>query len=754
MPDLKHEIKNMDLLTEGDHAVLFYEEKSEILNSVRDFIIHSLGKNQKCYYIDQADNQKLILAALKNSDLNLEKMLESGQLLCLEKEEIYGDPANFRAQEILNLIEKSVISAEKEGYSGLSITGELTGIVDFSGGKEEIIKYEWQLHQQIFEKYPVTALCRYNINQFDSEIIKAAVELHDYIVWQGELHENPYYIDPEGYRQNKVEEYEIKSWLKNINEYQKKESLYKKAISQSQERYLRLFNNSPIGIIKTNSEGKVIHVNQRMAEIAGYDNIVDAINNYSDLAAEFYLNSGRRDVFLNCLKKNGEVENFEFEARKNTGERIWLNMNAQITDRNDDGSFIIEGFVFDISEKKEYEKELEHKKEELAASNQQLQAYNEEMMAMNEELEDSFKELEDLNNRFEKMINLVSDIENLSTISEEEFLSKILQQAVTIIPEADAGSIYTFGKENVEFVDCIGYNLDNLKQSTIKNEAFYNQNSSIEIMTVAELKTRNKKYMQQHDFQNLKEESLNKIKEIMYLDLELKGEKKAGITLDIKTGSSKSFTNNSQKIFTAFYNIASSFYKLKEYNLLQNNFTREIISSTIKMLEMYDLYTRGHSENVAQLAVEIAEEMELSQKVIDDIYWSGLVHDIGKMLIPLEVLNKEGKLTKSEYELIKEHPVLGSNALKSSNSLKQIADYVRHHHERWDGRGYPDGLQGGEIPIESRIICAADAWDAMRSKRTYREPLTFDHALSEIKDNKGLQFAPNVAEALINILEN
>jgi len=303
-------------------------------------------------------------------------------------------------------------------------------------------------------------------------------------------------------------------------------------------------------------------------------------------------------------------------------------------------------------------------------------------------------------------------------------------------------------------VDCIGYNLDNLKQSTIKNEAFYNQNSSIEIMTVAELKTRNKKYMQQHDFQNLKEESLNKIKEIMYLDLELKGEKKAGITLDIKTGSSKSFTNNSQKIFTAFYNIASSFYKLKEYNLLQNNFTREIISSTIKMLEMYDLYTRGHSENVAQLAVEIAEEMELSQKVIDDIYWSGLVHDIGKMLIPLEVLNKEGKLTKSEYELIKEHPVLGSNALKSSNSLKQIADYVRHHHERWDGRGYPDGLQGGEIPIESRIICAADAWDAMRSKRTYREPLTFDHALSEIKDNKGLQFAPNVAEALINILEN
>ena len=272
-------------------------------------------------------------------------------------------------------------------------------------------------------------------------------------------------------------------------------------------------------------------------------------------------------------------------------------------------------------------------------------------------------------------------------------------------------------------------------------------------MTAAEIKARNKQYMQPEDFESLKAESLDKIKEIMYFDLELNGEKKAGVTLDIKADSTNTFTINSKKIFRAFYNIASSFYKLKEYNLLQNNFTREIISSTIKMLEMYDLYTRGHSENVAELAVQIAEEMGLSQNIVDNIYWTGLVHDIGKMLIPLEVLNKEGKLSKSEYELIKEHPVLGSNALKSSSSLKQLADYVRYHHERWDGRGYPDGLKGDQIPIESQVICAADAWDAMRSKRTYREPLTFNHALAEIKDNKGLQFAPDVAEALINVLE-
>lgn len=146
--------------------------------------------------------------------------------------------------------------------------------------------------------------------------------------------------------------------------------------------------------------------------------------------------------------------------------------------------------------------------------------------------------------------------------------------------------------------------------------------------------------------------------------------------------------------------------------------------------------------------------MKLDQKRIDDIYWAGLVHDIGKMLIPLEVLNKEGKLSDSEYELIKEHPVFGSNALRSSKSLQYIAKYVRLHHERWDGGGYPDGLKKDNIPLASQILCAADAWDAMNSKRTYREPLSYNHALAEIKDNKGIQFAPAVAAALLNVLDN
>jgi HD-GYP domain-containing protein (c-di-GMP phosphodiesterase class II) len=96
---------------------------------------------------------------------------------------------------------------------------------------------------------------------------------------------------------------------------------------------------------------------------------------------------------------------------------------------------------------------------------------------------------------------------------------------------------------------------------------------------------------------------------------------------------------------------------------------------------------------------------------------------------------------------------LGSNALSSSSSLKQIEKYVRHHHERWDGNGYPDGLSENNIPLVSQILCAADAWDAMRSKRTYRDSLSHEQAISEIKKNKGSQFAPKIVESMLEIIE-
>jgi len=177
----------------------------------------------------------------------------------------------------------------------------------------------------------------------------------------------------------------------------------------------------------------------------------------------------------------------------------------------------------------------------------------------------------------------------------------------------------------------------------------------------------------------------------------------------------------------------------------------EIIFSITKLLGIYTPYTNGHSENVAVISQKIAFEMSLSNEDVKDSYWSGMVHDLGKLLVPIEILNKKGPLEESEYEKIKSHPSWGYEVLCQSESLSSIAKYVLHHHERWDGKGYPDLLKGDEIPLVSQILAVADSWDAMTSERPYRAAMSENDAMSEMRKNRGIQFSPAVVDAFIRL---
>ena len=176
-----------------------------------------------------------------------------------------------------------------------------------------------------------------------------------------------------------------------------------------------------------------------------------------------------------------------------------------------------------------------------------------------------------------------------------------------------------------------------------------------------------------------------------------------------------------------------------------------MILSLTSLLEIHDTYTKGHNEEVANLSKEIAQEMDLGPQVVKDTYWAGLLHDIGKIVIPQHILNKKGRLSDDEYEIIKKHPEWGFKALKNSKELFELAEYILNHHERWDGQGYPNGLKGEEIPVVSQILALADAWDAMTSQRSYRDPLSKETALREIVDNKGEQFSPVVVETFLKL---
>lgn len=179
----------------------------------------------------------------------------------------------------------------------------------------------------------------------------------------------------------------------------------------------------------------------------------------------------------------------------------------------------------------------------------------------------------------------------------------------------------------------------------------------------------------------------------------------------------------------------------------------QIMSALAATIDAKDAYTNGHSTRVAEYAKEIARRIGKSEQEQEDIYYVGLLHDIGKIGIPGEIINKTSKLTDEEYERIKSHPVIGSNILKNISEIQDISVGARWHHERYDGRGYPDHLNGKDIPEVARIIGVADAYDAMTSKRSYRDVMPQEVVRSEIEKGKGNQFDPYYADVLIAMID-
>ena len=177
-----------------------------------------------------------------------------------------------------------------------------------------------------------------------------------------------------------------------------------------------------------------------------------------------------------------------------------------------------------------------------------------------------------------------------------------------------------------------------------------------------------------------------------------------------------------------------------------------VVQTLAEAIDAKDTYTNGHSGRVADYSKEIARRYGYSQKRQEDIYMMGLLHDVGKIGVPDAVINKTSRLTDEEYEIIKSHPVQGDRILKKIKEMPKLAIGARWHHERYDGKGYPDGLSGTDILEEARIIAVADAYDAMTSRRSYRDILPQEHVRNEIENGKGTQFDPRFADIMLQII--
>lgn len=192
---------------------------------------------------------------------------------------------------------------------------------------------------------------------------------------------------------------------------------------------------------------------------------------------------------------------------------------------------------------------------------------------------------------------------------------------------------------------------------------------------------------------------------------------------------------------------------LKYIEALKQSYSEQmegVVRGVIATLELKDPYTRGHSERVADYAMSLAKATgKFKESELTSFYYACLLHDIGKVNIPDTILAKNGRLTDKEYDIIKTHPVVGAEAIREVEGIADNLDVIYHHHERWDGKGYPDGLARENIPLSARITAVADAFDAMTSSRSYRPALPFKEAYERILAGKGSQFDPQ----LVNIFK-
>lgn len=180
--------------------------------------------------------------------------------------------------------------------------------------------------------------------------------------------------------------------------------------------------------------------------------------------------------------------------------------------------------------------------------------------------------------------------------------------------------------------------------------------------------------------------------------------------------------------------------------------TLQTITTIANIIDAKDEYTKGHSQRVAEYSAALARELGYSQEAVNNVRYIALLHDIGKIGIPDAVLKKPGRLSEEEFSLMKQHVTIGNRILQDNTVIKDLYKGAKFHHERYDGKGYAEGLKGDQIPEIARIICLADSYDAMTSNRVYRKRLSDEDVMSELRKNSGSQFDPAMVEVFVRML--
>jgi HD-GYP domain-containing protein (c-di-GMP phosphodiesterase class II) len=362
------------------------------------------------------------------------------------------------------------------------------------------------------------------------------------------------------------------------------------------------------------------------------------------------------------------------------------------------------------------------------------------------------KRLKALVGSMREMFSLSNQTSTLQDNQVKTEASKIFRMVFKMFDVIDYGSCAFISGDKVHFIDAIGFDLDMLNSLPLREEQWIKNLDKPQIFYYKDTLFKNEHGDEISDL--VKESNPFDLKESLFMSVALTETITCEFSFDISQKNQGTFRGNLVEYFEGLNTMLNTFFEANRRSIGLADQKNTMVVSLLKAIDLFDKYTRIHSEHVADIAREIGWKIGLSEEKISELYWAGIVHDIGKIGVDIKIIDKPGELTVEEYESIKKHSDYGYALLKQSSTLKRIAQYVRHHHEHYDGNGYPSGLSGNENLQQSYVLGLSEAIASMMEDRVYSKKLDTPTIIGEIKKENGYQFDPGLCDIAIDLIEN
>jgi len=474
-------------------------------------------------------------------------------------------------------------------------------------------------------------------------------------------------------------------------------------LDESELKYRTLIENMNDLFWLTDSDLNVVYVNDQIENILKFSKEDILGRNLRKLSHLLYDYNGNlmEDI------QNEDHKNKEFIMKDKDGNQIIIEMTTKRIYERD--CFIgVQGVIRDMTERKSMEKDIYTRNRELSVIN-----------------------------KMSRSINLTSDINNLLQTATDEIF-KLLRTSLCTIRLVDNDVLKLMAMSG-EIVDVEIYEEIPINDSVVR-----------EVVLTGEPLISNERTCQLKINYTQSDVEVDKVAHNNIFPIKSRGKVLGVLSID----GAKPLNKFEINIINSITNqIAVKIENIKLYNGLKENYIKTI-ETLAAAIEAKDNYTEGHSSRVAKYSLMISQSLGLSPKYCEDIEIAGILHDVGKIGISDTILSKPGRLTESEFEMIAQHPMIGSKILEGIGLSEVIMNAIKLHHKRYDLKGYPNEIELDELPLEACIVGVADAFDAMTSNRSYREAITLDNAIDELIKNKGTQFHPYIVDIVYDIYKN